>query len=50
MSRFADDTKLGGIVDSLEGDVALKGDLDRLKHWVIINGMKLNKPKCNASF
>lgn len=40
-----DDTKLGGIVDSLQGHDALPRDLNRLKHWVIINGMKLNKPK-----
>jgi len=44
-SKFADDTKLGGAVDSLEGQEALQRDLDRLEHWTIINSTKFYKFK-----
>lgn len=35
LSKFADDTKLGG-VDSVKVQEVLHSDLDRLKHWVIM--------------
>ena len=46
ISKFADDTKLGGVVDSPEGQEALWMDPDRLEHCVMIYGMKFNKSKC----
>lgn len=33
LSKFANDTKLGEVVDSLQCREALQSDLDRLEHW-----------------
>ena len=45
--RFADDTKLGGIANTLEDRNKLQSDLDRLERWAE-NRMKFNRDKCQV--
>ena len=47
LTKFADDTKLGGTVNVLEGSVAFQRDLDRLEEWA---NQELMKNKCEVLY
>ncbi|PKU45281.1 rna-directed dna polymerase from mobile element jockey-like [Limosa lapponica baueri] len=45
LSKFSNNIKLCGVVDTLEGRDATQRDLGRLQKWAYVNLMKFNQAK-----
>ena len=48
LNKFADDSKLWGVVDTPEGWDAIQRNLDRLEQWPQVNFMGFSKSKCKV--
>lgn len=48
LTKFADDTRLGGMADMPDDCAGILMDLDRLKNWAEWNLMKFNQGKCRV--
>ncbi|PKU46372.1 rna-directed dna polymerase from mobile element jockey-like [Limosa lapponica baueri] len=47
-TKFTDDTKLSGEVNTAEGRATLQRDMDRLEEWASKNSLKSSKDKCKV--
>ena len=48
LSKSADDAKLGGVADTLEGHAAIQRDLNRQEKWADRNLTNFNQEKCKV--
>jgi len=48
LSKFANDIKLRGTINTLEGRDAIQRDLDRLESWAHVNFTKFHRAKCKV--
>uniref|UniRef100_A0A8C3CN94 Reverse transcriptase domain-containing protein n=1 Tax=Cairina moschata TaxID=8855 RepID=A0A8C3CN94_CAIMO len=48
LSKYTDDTKVGGVADTPEGCAAIQQDLDQLERWAGRNQMRFSKSKCRV--
>lgn len=48
ISKFDDETKLGGVADTPEGCAAVQQELDRMESWAEKNLMRFNKSRCRV--
>eukprot|EP00061_Rhincodon_typus_P009573 g33185.t1 len=48
VSKFADETKIGGVLDSKEGYLRVQRDLEHMGHWAEEWQMEFNLDKCEV--